>query len=107
MEESLVHGTVYCTETGEQVATVAGDWRGLVELCKDDEVKEVLLDMRDWSEPKASKIVPSIDLQGDLESRRLWRLLTRSLAGYMSEIDPDSAKSSVEDWARGVGEQER
>ena len=149
VEESLVHGIVYDTESGEQVATVGGNWRRLVELYKDDvsmekegfkteigskqkveskgnaEIKKVvkrgdgdddnsvdgsktvLLDMRSWDEPETAKLVANIATQGELESRRLWRLLTRSLAGYMSEIEADTAKRSVEDWARQRGPDER
>ena len=129
-EESLVHGTVYCTQSGAQVASIGGDWRKLVELCyengckkvnrseEEDAMKEevrskrengrksVLLDMRDWSEPSEVKRVPGIARQGDLESRRLWRLLTRSLAGYTTELDADTAKTSVEKWARSRGTEE-
>ena len=40
--ESLVSGAVYGTESGEQVATVEGDWRGLVEIFKEDATKELM-----------------------------------------------------------------
>jgi hypothetical protein len=53
------------------------------------------------------KIVPSVALQLDFESRRLWRLLTRALAGYMTEMEADTAKRSVEDWARNMGDDKR
>ena len=72
-----------------------------------DGSKTVLLDMRSWDEPETAKLVANIATQGELESRRLWRLLTRSLAGYMSEIEADTAKRSVEDWARQRGPDER
>ena len=66
----------------------------------------VLLDMRNWSEPSEPKRVLGIARQGELESRRLWRLLSRSLAGYMTEMDADTAKTSVEEWARRRGAEE-
>ena len=125
VDESLVHGEVYDTESGVQVATIGGDWRGLVKLSYEDSRKEeedgmkgnersesedgrdvVLLDMRNWSEPSEPKKVLGIVRQGELESRRLWRLLSRSLAGYMTEMDADTAKTSVEEWARRRGAEE-
>ena len=125
VDESLVHGEVYDTESGVQVATIGGDWRGLVKLSYEDSRKEeedgmkgnersesedgrdvVLLDMRNWSEPSEPKKVLGIARQGELESRRLWRLLSRSLAGYMTEMDADTAKTSVEEWARRRGAEE-
>ena len=60
----------------------------------------------DWSEPSELKRVSGIAGQGDLESRLLWRLLTRSLAGYTTELDADTAKTSVEKWARSRGTEE-
>jgi len=101
-EESLVRGNVFGTESSERVATVVGDWRGLVEMIKVDGTREDLLQMKDWRGPKADKVVPSVAVQIDLESRRLWRLLTRALAGKMTEIEADTAKRSVEDWARNT-----
>jgi hypothetical protein len=98
---------VFGTKTGEQVATVGGDWRGLVEIFKEDGTKEMMLDMRNWTKPSMEKNVPTVALQLDLESRRLWRLLTRALAGYMTEMEADTAKSSVEDWARSMGDDKR
>ena len=124
VDESLVHGDVYDTESGVQVATIGGDWRKLVEICYEDGGKEkiefkdedgilkdekckredgrkaVLLDMSNWTEPSDQKRVPDIASQGELESRRLWRFLSRSLAGHMPEMDADTAKTSVEEWAR-------
>ena len=105
-EESSVSGVVFGTKTGEQVATVGGDWRGLVEIFEDDGTKEMMLDMRNWIKPSMEKIVPSVALQLDLESRRLWRLLTRALAGR-TEMEADTAKQSVEDWARSIGDDKR
>ena len=61
--ESLVSGAVYGTESGEQVATVEGDWRGLVEIFMEDETKEMMLDIRNWTKPSMEKIVPSVALQ--------------------------------------------
>ena len=43
--------------------------------------------MRNWTKPYMEKIVSSDALQLDLESRRLWRLLTSALAGYMTEME--------------------
>ena len=58
------------------------------------------LDMRGWNSPRCEKIVASVSKQSDQESRRVWRFVTRSLAGYESAIDSDTAKRTVEDSAR-------
>ena len=33
--------------------------------------------------------------------------MTRALAGYMTEMEVDTAKCSVEDWARNMGDDKR
>ena len=42
-----------------------------------------------------------------MDSMRLWRLLTRALAGFMTEMEADTAKHSVEDWARNMGDDKK
>ena len=98
--ESFIKGTVFEVGSGEPVASISGDWRGVVEVWREDDRRDVLLDMTDWSIPREEKVVAPVAEQLDLESRRLWRFLTRALARYTSELDPDTAKREVEDWAR-------
>ena len=33
--------------------------------------------------------------------------MTRALAGYMTEMEVDTAKCSVEDWARNMGDDQK
>ena len=54
-------------------------------------------DMSIWTKSSMEKIVSSVALQLDLESRRLWCLLTRALAGYMTEMEVDTARNMGDD----------
>merc|ERR1719369_615243 len=105
--EKCVSGSVIDGESDEVVATISGDWRGVVEICREGSEGEILLDMSGWNSPRCEKIVAPVSEQGDLESRRVWRFVTRSLAGYESSMDGDTYKRKVEDFARRRYEKEQ
>ena len=99
--ESFVSGTVFGGDS-LLVGRVEGDWREMVEIVREEGERMLLLDMKDWVKPRVKKVVPPVAKQVDLESRRLWRFLTRALGGFSTEIDADTAKRRVEDWAKNM-----
>ena len=95
--EENVTGSVFNADH-HLLATLHGSWRGLVLIKWRGEKSRKLLDMRNWSKPSRAKIVAKVEEQEDLESRRLWRRLSRSLAGKGG--DPDTVKGQIEDQAK-------
>lgn len=91
---SAVSGNIYSGQ--EEVGELTGNWRGLVVLSRPGRSEEVVLDMRGWSQPGQPKQVAPVADQMDEESRRLWRGVTRALAGYSYPISGDRAKFVVE-----------
>jgi hypothetical protein len=86
--EDSVRGRVV-DSLGQTVTELGGSWRGLVQVWEREGERKVLVDLRDWKEPRLAMVVAPVSRQGDRESRRQWRKLTRALV-----LDPEEADSS-------------
>ena len=85
--------------SGQTVSELEGSWRGLVQVWEREGHRRVLVDMTGWKEPQVAAVVAPVSRQGDRESRRQWRKLTRALV--LNPEEADDRKWEVEEEAKG------
>ena len=87
------------SENGNVVANLSGSWRGQVNIEQlESRDSSVLLDMTKWKGGELGMEVAPVALQGEKESRRQWRKLTRALL-HNPEV-ADEEKAAIENMAR-------